>query len=128
MGLLLLRVLVAAMSFAQLTTWTELALPNALASLIIVMSAVLLLIGFLTPVAAVVLIGLTSVSLAFEINSLTQSLEIIGLAVAIALIGPGAFSIDARMFGRREILIPNTQRSRNWVVTSVPQPVPPAKE
>jgi uncharacterized membrane protein YphA (DoxX/SURF4 family) len=110
-GLLLLRVLVAAMSFAQLATWAELDLPNALASLIIVVSAVLLLIGFLTPVAAVVLIGVTSVNLALEINS--QSLEIIGLAAAIALIGPGAFSIDARMFGRREILIPNTQRSRN---------------
>jgi hypothetical protein len=32
------------------------------------------------------------------------------LTTAIALLGPGAFSIDARMFGRREILIPNTPR------------------
>ena len=32
------------------------------------------------------------------------------LAVAIALLGPGAFSVDARLFGRREILI-HTDRS-----------------
>jgi hypothetical protein len=32
----------------------------------------------------------------------------VGLAAAIALglLGPGAFSIDARLFGRREIFIP----------------------
>jgi len=32
------------------------------------------------------------------------------LAIVIALLGPGAFSVDARMFGRREILIPVTRR------------------
>lgn len=32
-------------------------------------------------------------------------------AIAIALIGPGAFSVDARLFGRREILIPHDGRS-----------------
>jgi putative oxidoreductase len=37
--------------------------------------------------------------------------EVITLAVTIALLGPGAFSLDARMFGRREILVPNTSRS-----------------
>jgi hypothetical protein len=28
------------------------------------------------------------------------------MLVAIAVLGPGALSIDARMFGRREIIIP----------------------
>jgi hypothetical protein len=32
------------------------------------------------------------------------------LATAIALLGPGAFSIDSRLFGRREILIPHATR------------------
>lgn len=32
---------------------------------------------------------------------------VIILAAAIALLGPGAFSLDARLFGRREIVIPN---------------------
>jgi hypothetical protein len=30
----------------------------------------------------------------------------ISIAIALALLGPGAFSIDARRFGRREIVIP----------------------
>jgi hypothetical protein len=30
--------------------------------------------------------------------------------VAITLLGPGAFSLDARLFGRREIIIPEAAR------------------
>jgi uncharacterized membrane protein YphA (DoxX/SURF4 family) len=37
----------------------------------------------------------------------TPALILIALmAVAVALLGPGAFSLDARLFGRREIVIP----------------------
>jgi len=32
--------------------------------------------------------------------------NLVVLSIAIALLGPGAFSLDARMFGRREIIIP----------------------
>jgi hypothetical protein len=32
------------------------------------------------------------------------------MAVAVALMGPGAFSLDARLFGRREIVIPPLHR------------------
>jgi len=31
-------------------------------------------------------------------------------AVALALLGPGAFSLDGRLFGRREIVIPPATR------------------
>ena len=73
-------------------------------------SAACLLLGFVTPVAAV-LIGLTSLGLALWTTSYPiQELEVVVLATVIALLGPGAFSIDARMFGRREILIPVTRR------------------
>ena len=72
--------------------------------------AACLLLGFATPVAAV-LIGLTSLGLAFFATPYSfQELDIVVLAVITALLGPGAFSIDARMFGRREILIPVTRR------------------
>jgi hypothetical protein len=33
------------------------------------------------------------------------------VAAAVAFLGPGAFSVDARLFGRREIIIPHTPRS-----------------
>ena len=32
------------------------------------------------------------------------------LAFGIALVGPGAYSIDARLFGRREVIIPRVSR------------------
>jgi hypothetical protein len=35
-------------------------------------------------------------------------INLIVLAIVIAALGPGAFSLDARMFGRREITIPST--------------------
>ena len=73
-------------------------------------STACLLLGFVTPIAAV-LIGLLSLGLAFWTKPYPiQDLDIVVLAVVIALLGPGAFSIDARMFGRREILIPVTRR------------------
>jgi hypothetical protein len=38
-------------------------------------------------------------------------LDTIGVALAIALLGPGAISLDAYLFGRRKILIPPVVRS-----------------
>jgi len=77
---------------------------------LILTGACCLLVGFLTPLVAG-LIGLTSVILVFSSLPFSiQMLDIVVLATAIALLGPGAFSIDARMFGRREILIPTVTR------------------
>lgn len=47
---------------------------------------------------------------ALSFPSLT-SFEAIGMALAIALLGPGAISLDAYFFGRREIVIPRVVRS-----------------
>lgn len=46
---------------------------------------------------------------AFSFRSL--SFEAIGIALAIALLGPGAISLDAYFFGRRKIVIPRIARS-----------------
>jgi len=35
-------------------------------------------------------------------------MQTIAGAVSVALLGPGAFSLDSRLFGRREIIIPDT--------------------
>jgi uncharacterized membrane protein YphA (DoxX/SURF4 family) len=73
-----------------------------------------LLLGIFTPVVS------TSVAIVSLANSLSWlpmlsgdlfdgklgSFEMIVMAVAIAALGPGAFSLDARLFGRREIVIP----------------------
>jgi hypothetical protein len=34
------------------------------------------------------------------------------MAVTVALLGPGAYSVDARLFGRREIVVPRASRGR----------------
>jgi uncharacterized membrane protein YphA (DoxX/SURF4 family) len=89
--------------------------PVALAiGLISVAAGALLLIGLLTPVVGVV-IALTGAGVAcFVFPSCTRPLFDSGIAtlfaasilVAIIILGPGAFSLDARLFGRREIIIP----------------------
>jgi len=112
-GLLLLRALVGVTLIAQTLTYVESAKSNLLSWLVaatVVVSASCLLVGFMTPIAAVV-IGLATAGLViFTVNPNHTGLNVIVLTTVIALLGPGAFSIDARMFGRREILIPHTPR------------------
>lgn len=73
-----------------------------------------LIIGLLTPVAAL-LTGLAAIGEGFSLlpapvsNIADSKLAVIliaTVAVAIACLGPGSFSVDARLFGRREIIIP----------------------
>jgi uncharacterized membrane protein YphA (DoxX/SURF4 family) len=70
-----------------------------------------LLVGFLTPVAGslVCLGGAFFVILMSPATYAVWSNAIYTIAVsaAIVMLGPGAFSLDARMFGRREIIIPD---------------------
>lgn len=67
-------------------------------------SAGCLLVGFMTPVVAIsITVGAAALALS---GVLQTSIETIVLAIAVSLLGPGAFSLDARMFGRREILLP----------------------
>jgi uncharacterized membrane protein YphA (DoxX/SURF4 family) len=74
----------------------------------------LLVIGFLTPIAGVlaVLVGVGIRlwgSPSSSGNLFASSLVILFAAAmlqAIVILGPGAMSVDARIFGRREIIIP----------------------
>jgi hypothetical protein len=36
------------------------------------------------------------------------SLDVVVMAMVSALLGPGAFSLDAQLFGRRKIIIPRS--------------------
>ena len=82
----------------------ELNLPNATFAALLLIGGACLLIGFMTPIVAVVVgVGAVTFGILFEVSYIILALVI--LAAAIALLGPGAFSIDARLFGHREILI-----------------------
>jgi len=78
-----------------------------------------LLIGFLTPVVS---IGIAILSLATTLSKVPivaesppdgglAFFELMVMAAAIALLGPGAFSLDARLFGYHEIVIPPSSRT-----------------
>jgi uncharacterized membrane protein YphA (DoxX/SURF4 family) len=69
-----------------------------------VASGALLLLGFLTPIAASVVSGLgVAVQLSDDGRA---SVFVVIVAIAVLLLGPGAFSVDSRLFGRREVVIP----------------------
>ena len=105
--MLLLRMLVGVTLIAQIVTQvgsSELSASGWVLAVVVVLGTGCMLLGFATPVVAVV-IGLVSIAVTFN-------LDIVVLSTAIALLGPGAFSIDARMFGRREILITNARRTQ----------------
>ena len=81
---------------------------------------ILLMIGYLTPIAAILIgLGETAIGLSwlpiystyFCETGASVVFEVI-VATAIVLLGPGAFSLDAHKFGRREIVIPPASRSQ----------------
>jgi hypothetical protein len=91
-----------------------------IAGLLAMASGTLILIGFLTPVVGI-LVGLAGAAVGLSLLSLPAPTVFDGklcvvfgsiIAFAIVLLGPGAFSLDARLFGRREIIIPPVSRSR----------------
>jgi len=117
-GLLLLRAAGAAVLIFQgaACLGAKHELKFLLLTVVCVLGAVgfLLLIGFLTRLVAVVaaMVGLSSVFFlipAFNVGSLeipmTAVLSAV-IAVAVICLGPGALSLDARLYGRREIIIP----------------------
>lgn len=112
LGLLLLRALVGITLIAQILAFvgsTKLSALSLVVTALVLIIASCLLVGFMTPIAAMIIcVSAVVVFSLFETNQ--TLLNVIVLTIAIALLGPGAFSIDARMFGRREILIPNTPR------------------
>jgi putative oxidoreductase len=117
-GLLLLRALVGLSLSAQGVAYVQSTDRSLWMLLIATLSFIgggFLLIGLMTPLVAV-LVVLGDVSIALSLiplptqdlfNSNLVIIDLIVLALAIAFLGPGAFSVDARMFGRREITIPS---------------------
>jgi uncharacterized membrane protein YphA (DoxX/SURF4 family) len=118
LGLILLRIAVASHAIAYgLNSVTSLDLAKPLAwstGLLAMLVGLAILIGFLTPLAGgVATTGYLALGLFQAITAppgkLIDSSIALYLAVvslALILLGPGAFSVDARLFGRREIIIP----------------------
>ena len=78
------------------------------------LTGLLIVAGLLTPLAAAVAVPS---AVAFHLawlpvpslnlfDTVISTLLVAIIATAVALLGPGALSVDARLFGRREIFIP----------------------
>jgi len=111
-GLLLLRLLtaVALIHFGIASVLEAPPLTIVALQIIGVGAGILLLVGLWTPMAGA-LAAIVKVSIAFSRFSLhsgdpwiavTQAV----LSAVLAMVGPGAWSIDARLFGRKRIDVP----------------------
>src|SRR5215468_2201492 len=100
-GLLLLRISVstaclqACVGCEACTAWLLLGLIMLCASLCL---------GALTPLAAALALAVGLIAAANCINGAGLVVITIIDAVALAVLGPGAYSLDARLFGRRVVL------------------------
>lgn len=72
-----------------------------------VLPGVLLLIGLWTPLAALLGLGLELWWSATGSADLRGVACFVGSALALAMLGPGVWSLDAALFGRRRIHLPD---------------------
>jgi uncharacterized membrane protein YphA (DoxX/SURF4 family) len=86
---------------------------TTVSDVVLILSAAALLIGFLTPMASLA-VGLGCIGIAVAgstaasphwLSAASAGWFVGAASVALALLGPGAFSLDARLFGRREVVI-----------------------
>jgi hypothetical protein len=117
-GLLLLRAAVggsaSAMGMLYLSGLMQRGpLLGAVAS-VLILSGAALMIGFMAPLASL-FVGLCGSGMVLSrvpglpfslVGARLVALIIVIVAIGIALLGPGAYSVDSYLFGRREIVIP----------------------
>ena len=112
-ALLLLRLSVAAILLLEAVKCSGVSTILLLCAVAVLMS-LCLGIGFLTPYLSVVACAAAIANLLFGPNSgdLVNIFPVVD-AAALTLLGPGAYSLDARLFGRRvTVVAPRKDRDR----------------
>ena len=86
----------------------------SLVGAVTILSGASLVVGFLTPLAGTMVGIVIAATAALWIpapsvnlfDTLLPALLTAIIAISVVILGPGALSVDARLFGRREIIIP----------------------
>jgi uncharacterized membrane protein YphA (DoxX/SURF4 family) len=138
LGLLLLRVTLGAALLGQCVLSFGRGLTaswSGALDLLSILTASALVAGAFTPAAGVVAASLCVIrpfgppaaAGAFGFDGAASLGLLCVMGVTVSLLGPGAFSVDARVFGRREIVVPRASRggSRVGAEASDPQPTGP---
>jgi len=94
---------------------------TAVLGLSAIVGGLLFLIGFLTPIVGSFLaVGYLIESIPLVLGGdaakhaeASTCIYLASISLAVALLGPGAFSVDARLFGRLEIIIPERPGPHN---------------
>ena len=106
-GLLLLRasagILVLHQTWSQYTGSPQPSLIGLSASAV---AALLLLLGIWTPAAGLLLAALEFVKLYNRTEQAEVAVLMAAVALAIAMLGPGVWSIDAALYGRHRLELP----------------------
>jgi putative oxidoreductase len=107
-GLLLLRALtgIVLVHYEILQIIEKPAIDTIVPQLIATGAGIFLLVGLWTPVAGT-LVAMVELWTMFEVAGDPWISVMLGtLGAALAMIGPGAWSIDARLYGRKQLLPP----------------------
>lgn len=122
LGLFLLRVAVGGALVTQGSVYfgsSRASLDIWILAAVAIVCAIFLVVGLFTPIVSLLAaLGVGTIALSlfpspigslFSENMIT--LSVILTSLATVLLGPGAFSLDARFFGRRQIIIPQASKS-----------------
>ena len=67
------------------------------------LGGLLFLCGLTTPIAGLMLAAIEITFLLSRRTSVDRNVAILIIALSLAMLGPGAYSVDARLFGRKRI-------------------------
>jgi putative oxidoreductase len=78
---------------------------SVILQLLAAVCSALLIVGFWTPVAGALMALSELCLLLFSFSGASMHVVLAALGAALAMLGPGAWSVDARLFGRKRIRI-----------------------